>query len=261
MAEGQEEQAAPAVATIQARLPEVRPGGAIELRLSVELLGPGRRELASHERPLWLLSDNPFVDRGRWLEGLKIGLFDPPGRTAAKLRAMGVPFEPIHNLAAIEEHEAKLLVIGEGLSFGRNRPLGEILIRWAEAGGKALCLAPSDGWLTLPGLAPGIEPRRRPQRIVLRGTDVIPELDKRLDALAWPPDGPIVASSLAVAAERNRLEFHVVDDESGWPWVESHYANGGSMLVCGFAIIERWDTGPTPRYLFARMLEEIAEPH
>ena len=33
---------------------------------------------------------------------------------------------------------------------------------------------------------------------------------------------------------------------------------GGKLIFCQFALLKHWDASPTPRYLFARILETLS---
>ncbi len=47
-------------------------------------------------------------------------------------------------------------------------------------------------------------------------------------------------------------------DSKGWPWVEVEYVDGGKLIFCQFELSRHWDDCPTPRYLFARILESLS---
>jgi hypothetical protein len=229
--------------------------------LSVELYGPsGGPAVASLEKPLWVFPENPMADRSRWLARLKLHLFDPPGKTQQCLKRLNVPFSPVRNVDAIPAIRQGVLLVGEGTSLARYRGLPAAMFKAAAGGVPVLCLAFSEGTMVLPGTRGADVPS--PERLVLRHSDVIGELDKRLDARGWPPDGRIVASSLRLAAERNRVTAGVVrsgQPGEGWPWLEAGFpGSGGRLVVCGFGLVEKWDEGPTPRFLFARLLEYVS---
>jgi hypothetical protein len=149
-----------------------------------------------------------------------------------------------------------LLVIGEGTSWKDQRALGDTMVKTAARGIPVLCLAPADGMIPLPG-AEGIG-LPAPGRLAFRGLDVITELDKRLAAAAWPPDGQIVASRLAIKADRDDVVAEATKDERGWSWIEARYPPGkGVLLICGFGIIRDWDAGPAPRYLLSKLFDTL----
>jgi hypothetical protein len=89
--------------------------------------------------------------------------------------------------------------------------------------------------------------------IRLRRNEIITELDKRLDATAWPPDGAVPHTGLV--PDRTGAE---VTEDSGWPWVELWLQEPhGRLVICGFKIVATWDNGPTPRFLLVRILEYL----
>ena len=252
----------PSRAAIQLRIPEVKAGVVIPARLSLELYdGQRGRSLASHDRILRIFPDDPFALRSDWLKKLKLTLFDPQGDTQKILEQAKVPFEQVHNAAALREMTGGVLVVGQGTSFEEHRGLPESLVRLAAGGVPVLCLAPSAGKLPMPGAQTPEADLPVPNHVVLRRQEAITALDKRLDAVGWPPDGKIVASTVSITADRSRVMGQVGQQKSGWPWIEVHYPNRrATLLICGFGIVDRWDAGPTPRYLFAQMLEFIARP-
>jgi hypothetical protein len=150
-----------------------------------------------------------------------------------------------------------LVIVGEGTALDEHGGLARILVKAAERGAGVLCLAPSRGRLAVPGSEGSATPR--PSLVAFRGNDVITELDKRLDAFAWPPDGKTIGRTLALASDRGRVVAEATDSGNGWPWLEVRYReSGGALVVCGFSIIEHWESGPTPRFLLARILEFLA---
>lgn len=251
----------PAGLEVRLDVPPVKPGVVMPAVLTVEIFGPGGGPaVGSFQKPLWVFPEDPLPDRSRWLARLKLHLFDPQGRTHQCLKRLGVPLLETRNVDAIPAMRQGVLLVGEGTSLVRYRGLASAMTKAAAGGVPVLCLAPSEGTMVLPGTRRADLPS--PQRLVLRHADVIGELDKRLDALGWPPDGRIAACTLQVAAERNRVTAEVVRSGEGWPWLEADFpGSGGRLVVCGFGLVEKWDDGPTPRFLFARLLEYVcAEP-
>jgi hypothetical protein len=125
---------------------------------------------------------------------------------------------------------------------------------FARRGAAVLCLAPAEGEFPLSERA---EPS--PLRgLTFRGAEVIDELDKRLDACCWSGDGPVARTGLAISARRGQVILQVAEPPRAWPWWRAQYAGGGAWIVCGFGLIEHWADGPTPRFLLARILEQLA---
>jgi hypothetical protein len=148
------------------------------------------------------------------------------------------------------------ILVGEGVSFKDDAGLGETLVRAAARGLPVLCLAPKEGSFPLPGAEGAGLPV--PVGMELRREEVITRVDKRLDAKAWPPSGSVVASGLTLKAEEGKVVAEAAAGGAGWPWLEVEYADRGRLAVCGFAVVQRWDATPTPRYFFAGVLKRLA---
>jgi hypothetical protein len=249
----------PASVTVPLRIPPVKEGVVFEARLSVALHVDDMNEaVASFDKPIWIYSHNPFVDRTEWLKQLQITLYDPEGQTAAVFDRAEIPYHETRNSAALAELKEGLLVIGERVSLETHRGVPEALAKVAARGVPVLCLAPADGSFALPGSQDGGRPA--PKSVTFQRSDAITQLDKRLDAVAWPPDGKMLTSGLLLKGERDRVMATVTDSPNAWPWLEVRYPKpGATLLICGFGIIERWDAGPTPRFLLARLFDYLTE--
>ena len=243
---------------IQFDVPRVKEGVAMPAVLSVACYdAKAVAAVASLEKPLWIFPENPFANRSQWLKQLRIHLFDPAGKTRQVFQKTAIPFTETRNVDSLSALEEGILVIGEGTPLEEYRGLPRIMIETAAKGIPVLCLAPASGQFPIPGTGEPDLPG--PSRIVLRRADVIGELDKRLDARAWPPDGEVAAGSLVLKSDRDRVIAQVVDPDAGWPWLEFRFAQGrGKLIVCGFGLVRKWNTGPTPRFLFARLLEYLS---
>jgi hypothetical protein len=246
---------APADVQIALKLPQVREGIVYDTELIAQLLDGQDRVVADHRRVVRLFSRDPFAGRQQWLGGLGLVLFDPEAATAKTFEALHIPYKTARSVSALQAVGAGIVVIGEGVSLGQHGSLPEVVVRLAASGRPVLCLAPTDGHLAFPGTeadAPSAA------RLGLRRNDVIVELDKRLDAQQWPPDGKAFGAGLEVAGIRGRVSLVVTESPQAWPWLDVAYPRGGRLVVCGFHVVKCWQAGPTPRYLLARILEELS---
>ena len=240
------------VIQIEIRIPPVREGLVFDTQLRAKVVAPNGDVAAEHERTLRIFAHDPFANRRQWLEQMRIVLYDPQGDTAAIFDDLKIPFSPARSLSALNATSTGVVVVGEGTSLGMHSNLAGVLDDLVSQGRRVICLAPADGYLAFPG---SDNSAIAPDRVALKRTDVITELDKRLDAIRWPPDGQVVRSALAVVSRRGRVVLSVDESPSAWPWVDVSYAGGGRMTICGFAIVRQWHASPTPRYLFAKLLE------
>lgn len=238
-------------------MPDIKEGLVSPVTLTVDLVADGSQTPAAHlERALWIFAADPFTDRQAWLKTLDIRLFDPERHTAEIFEQMRIPFTPLHTADAIAELRAGLLVVGEGASFQDYRALGALLVEAAARGLPVLCLAPSGGAFALPGANPTETPN--PRALILKRAAVIRELDKRLDAQTWRDDFPATRRTLTLKPQQERILAECGDSTDGWPWLEAPFEKApGRLIVCGFDLIARWESGPTPRYLLARIFEHL----
>jgi hypothetical protein len=246
----------PATIEIRVEAPPVKEGVVLEAALAVSVLEPGgKATAASIEKRIWIFAEDPFAGHREWIKQAQLRLFDPQKKTAERLSKAKVDFDQIASVDALGGIKDGLVVIGEGVSLRDYRGLAETMVRCAASGVPVLCLALSGGEMTLPGMGDSDLPQ--PTRMALRGNDVITELDKHLDAAGWPPDGKIAVSGLKLKGERGPVVGEVVK-EGGWPWLEMRFGGkGASLAICGFGVIEKWETGPTPGCLFEKMLERV----
>jgi hypothetical protein len=236
-------------------IPPVRDGVVLDAMLTATLLDADRDlAMAEHQSKLRIFGRNPFAQRTVWLKSLDIQLYDPLGDTSAVLAAEGVPFHRVRSADALAEVAHGLVIVGEGISAKSLAPAASNLV---NRGISVLWLAPAEGELPIVGLGAerGLP---RPDRLVLRDLDRLGDLDDRLDAAAWPMDGTAVRCRLAVQAPQGLCS--VGGQQDGWLWLECRYRQPhAAVVVCGLAIVERWEMGPAPRYALARILEYVSK--
>jgi hypothetical protein len=247
----------PAPIKVALTLPRVKNGVVLEAKLTLSLVADKEdKAAASQERTIWIFPEDPFYLHSKWLKELKIHLFDPEKKTLKVLEKAGVPFDEVGNVENIAELKEGVLVVGEGVSLKESPALPELLLQAAARGMPVLCLAPSEGTLPIPGVDKGKGPL--PGSLSWRRSNVVGEIDKRLDARSWS-GGEMIASTISLTAGEGVVQGEIAP-VGGWPWMEASYAEThGRLIVCGFAIIRQWEASPTPRFLFERLLERVSE--
>ncbi len=216
-----------------------------------------------HEQTVWIFPRDPLVDRREWLQSLKLNVFDPPGDTLKVLKESDVPHERLRTREALDDVTEGIVIVGEGVSLKKHDGLIDDLWSLAARGVPVLCLASADGEFSFPSEKP------LATSVQLRRSDVIRELDKRLDT-AWWPNGSSQLQGLRVTSVSDDVVVKISDDAKAWPWAEWEYEMGSGsdlresplirprVIWCGFGIVTAWDDGPTPRYLFAKLLERLS---
>ena len=249
----------PATLSIERRLPSLNAGVAFPLQLKVAFRSTDEKTpLGEVVQDIWLLSENPFIDRQKWLESLEIQLFDPPGDTAAALEKLDVPFKQLHNADAIEELSQGTVIVGEGTSLNDYPSLAKALPALAMRGVNVVCLAASDGEVLLPLQAK--DDNRAADQFSLRRIDVVGQLDKRLRSPRWVPDESVELRELSLSTAQSQTRGEIVEAGKGWPWLEMHFSQpSGRFVYCGFGLIKVWDQSPVPRYLLASLLEALPQ--
>ena len=248
---------APTEIAVKVALPPVKAGVVFHTKLTVAVVEADQKKpTATFEQDVWIFPHDPFADRSEWLKKLKITLFDSKGDTAKVFTAAKIPFEETKSVDTLAEVKDGVVIVGEGISFKDEKGLAAALQKLATGGVVVLILAPAGGEVLIPGLggpAVGFE------ALTFR-REIVRKLDKRLDPDGWLPDGKSVSNSLIVKMGEDAVGGEVVQGPGGWPWVEVRHAPGnGRWAFCGLAVIAKWDAGPTPRFLFAKMLEYLTE--
>ena len=242
---------------IRVQMPVVKEGVILPAVLGVSMMETGaEKSVASVEKKIWIYPENTFVDRKEWLKKLDIRLFDPEKKTGECFEKAGIPFQRVNNCEALSEMKDGIIIVGEGVTFNDFKGLSGTLFKAAARGVPVLCLAPPGGTLSLPGIGESELPC--PQSTSFHRNDIISRLDKRLDADAWPPDGVIAGTTMAIKSMRGAVVGEVEKGHKEWSWLEMTFDNPkGKFILCHFAIIEKWESGPAPRFLLAKILEYL----
>jgi hypothetical protein len=226
-------------------MPSLKPGVIQDLTLEwVIELADGQHKTT---QPIYVFSQEAFAHRLAWLKGLDIKLFDPAGSTIDLFDSLGIPYERLSQLAAIDSLNSNILIVGEGVSFVQQRELDETLLNAAERGAMVLCLAPIEGELIIP------EQDATPSQLSLGRADFLRTFNKQFD---WQrPE-----SSFSFIAVNDRTGLRVDEGHSGWAWLEMTYDldSGPSRLqVCMWPIVKNWESSPVYRYLFIEILQGL----
>ncbi|MBC7821150.1 MAG: hypothetical protein IAG10_30045 [Planctomycetaceae bacterium] len=241
-----------------ADLPEVKPGLIVPatLRLAVHPRdGSPKFEPVEENVVLSICSPDATALRGEWLKSLDIVLFDPAERTADVFERNRIPCR-VANDPQCAGLTKGLILYGEGIDPARLDAVWSAAVEAAAAGRRVLVMASPGAAVPMEGLLASSDDSIR--SISLKRSDIIRELDKRLDATAWPKPGRLVASSLhwTVRGEQPRVEFR--DDAEGWSWLHIRHRSGGRLIWLGFGLAESWDATPTARYLLLKVLEDLS---
>ena len=246
------------------KLPSVKPGVVFSTQLTAHLYIQGEREpSASYEAPIHIYPRDPFHDRKGTLKKLAIKLYDPPGNTTKVLAAAEFPCERITNVAVVGDLSEGILLIGEGVSFRDDRSLPEFLVRAATRGVPVLCLAPSAGEFEL--LQAG--DKSAVIGLSLQKNSFIRHLDKRFDDGHWLGQPVVARHSMNIGGRGASIATDFAVGNDGWRWLEMQFVKKTGdnntaveptkLIVMSLPVIENWEAGPTPRFLFSRLVDYV----
>ena len=242
--------AADASLVLPVRIPEMKPGVALALDLTLRVGSEQGRILRSG--PLWAFAERPFEPKENPAAPRTILLYDPEGKTEPALRSIELPFESITKLDALADRTNAVIVVGEGVSLDGERGLWQTLMDAVAHGNHVLLLAPKDGQIHLPSVWENLM-AGDVQKVLRHGT--VSKLPYKLDLTTWPPDGKAVATRFQLAAFRDEAVFNVTPD-IGCAAIGWDTPSGGHFRACGLGIIAKWNETPAARWLFGEMLGE-----
>lgn len=238
-------------------LPEVKPGLIIPatLRLVVHAReGSPKFEPATEDFELSICSSDATALRDEWLKSLDIVLFDPAKHTAEVFKESDIPYQVAEDPQCADLTKG-LIVYGERIEPDRLDTVWSAAKEAAAGGRRVLVLGSPGGTIPIGGLLDSSTDALF--AVSFKRNEIIRELDKRLDAAAWPKPGRLVTTSLhwTVREDQPHIEFR--DDVHGWPWLDVRHRNGGRLIWLGFGLAESWDATPTARYLTLKVFEEL----
>lgn len=231
---------------VRVDLPAVRAGVEVEGRLAATLLDGPRQIRAEFEMPVWIFGRDPAAQKQQWLQELDLRVYDPEGHMLRELNDLGWPCRPVVNLAAFETLGSATLIIGEGCSLRSQRGLMDSAVRAAQQGARVVFLAPTEGEFTPPGAT---EVAVGPAALHFHDATFARILDKRFDL-------PAQRAAFRLTGTRTG-SLVIVDSAGGWSSLEARWANGGTLLLVGYGLLEAWEDSPVPRHLLFKMLEYV----
>lgn len=191
-------------------------------------------------------------------EEMGIHLYDPQGDTAKLLADSRIPHVRLRSLGAVESITKDVLVIGQGVSFKKQRSLSETIVSAARRGVPVLCLAPAGGTLQVDVTDQG--DRLSPAEFVVGDGNWPHRYDKRLDLLPTP-------FGFSLQSDGERLEFTFQEDPDAQIWNGSNLVftrdgdfKPGKIEVSCSPLLENWQTSPVPRYTLAYCLLRLHSP-
>ena len=233
------------VVTLPVALPDVKPGIAMQLDLSLSKPVDGASgSLASGK--IWAFSELPFAGGADPAGTRRLYLYDPVGKTAEALETIKLRIQCVDDFSALESITNAFIVIHEGFSADSVWDFDERLANLVRRGNRVLLIAPSEGAFAIPeGLdacwsGSAAQGLRRPKGI--SGTDYDLDLSG-MDGCRF---------RLGCSREAVVLEVDAAKGHEGVIWTDSK--TGGKVLFCGLGLISNWGQTPAARWLLAEIL-------
>lgn len=255
------------VALIKWTAPSVKDEVIVPVQCHLSLVA-GERTIAATSRAAWIFPRDPFATRRAWLQSLDLVLIASDVETRRELETAGVPHRAISGATAVDRLRREILIVSDRASPAERRAPAAAIEAFVRRGGRCLWIAPSPGTRLFAADSEGGEEREgaeRPtwERLNLRRRGVVLEFDKRLDPDTWR-EATSGTTSLRIASRRgaggaSTQFWEASDARDGWPWLDAATSDGGRLIACGFPLLNDWNQGATPRYLFARILQSLAE--
>ncbi|MFZ2656549.1 MAG: hypothetical protein WAX69_16570 [Victivallales bacterium] len=218
--------------------PEIKDGvsGAAELVCRV-----GESKL---QKNIFFFSPNPFSQKKKIFENMKIGLWSPEGDDSARklLGSLGVATTDVANFA---DFKGELLIVC-GIDLGNFPGLEKELVNICSSGSSILIINPAGGILPLK--------TESFRNMIFSRNEKIMDFDKKLDSDKWGDAFPN-EKSLNLVPSDNGVAVVVADNRTGFTFMSAKIGKG-ELVICTWDIFGKIEKSPTPVYLLEKMMSE-----
>ncbi len=224
------------VPEIKFRFPELKPGITAIAELSCF---SGDNKL---QKLLSFHTENPFFENTKFLEDLKIQLWEPEnkGNASIMLEKFGVPFSRIANFS---EFTGKILIVS-GIDFGSFSGLSQSFVKMCTDGARVIIVNPESGTIGLDTASF--------KEISIADNAKIAEFDKNFDCEYWAASAPAERSFRLVPFDGG-VGIEIQKRQNGHTFMSAK-TEDGELLVCSWDIFGKAGDSPTPAYLFEKLI-------
>lgn len=197
------------------------------------------------QNDLFFFHPNPFANETAFFNEQKIGVFQPDDSKSisALLESYGIKSL---KLSSIGGFDGKILIVS-GINFSGNPGFFESLLNLSQKEIRVIIMSPISGTISLKSESIG--------RILLAGTDIIPEFNKKYDSYTWNGK-QIEETSFKTVPFDGGIALEFVKEKERFSYCEIRSSNSkGKLIICGFNIGGLADESPSPAYLFRNLLK------
>jgi hypothetical protein len=233
--------------SLRVKLPQPRPG--IVVSVTVTLLAPRGQPTTV---PMFVFPADPVVEKRAAIRSLDLAVYDPKGKTVARLEQLEVAYRRIRTLPQLRA-ETGAVLIGEDVALGGRGGIGDTLVDLTRKGCDVICLAPASGIVPLPNPKPFAT-----GKLTFDGIEAIRRVDKRFGVHFSGNNARSAASPFQISTIGRRPVLQFDRKYDGWVWFEYETEpRRGRLRVCSVALEKAWDKSPVPRYLLVGLLMDL----
>jgi hypothetical protein len=138
------------------------------------------------------------------------------------------------------------LLIASGINFNESPGLFDELLKLTQNGVKVIILPAFSGTLSLKS--------ETINKLILSGTDIISEFNKKYDANSWN-GGEITSMSFKIVPYDENTGLELTETKGSFSFCEIRNSlSKGKLIICGFNIIGLAKQSPTPAYLLKDLI-------